>query len=158
MIAIDGYSSCGKSTLAKQLASSLKFVFIDTGAMYRAVTLYIIRNHIDLSDIVSVSGALDLININFQNIQGSNTTFLNGENVETEIRSSRVSGLVSEVAAISLVRQKLVAIQRAMGENQNLVMDGRDIGTVVFPDASVKFFITADPIVRAQRRYNLKVL
>jgi cytidylate kinase len=118
------------------------------------VTLYIIRNHIDLSDIVSVSGALDLININFQNIQGSNTTFLNGENVETEIRSSRVSGLVSEVAAISLVRQKLVAIQRAMGENQNLVMDGRDIGTVVFPDASVKFFITADPIVRAQRRYN----
>ncbi|MFZ1456060.1 MAG: (d)CMP kinase [Saprospiraceae bacterium] len=154
VIAIDGYSSCGKSTLAKQLASSLKFVFIDTGAMYRAVTLYIIRNHIDLSDIVSVSGALDLININFQNIQGSNTTFLNGENVETEIRSSRVSGLVSEVAAISLVRQKLVAIQRAMGENQNLVMDGRDIGTVVFPDASVKFFITADPIVRAQRRYN----
>jgi cytidylate kinase len=134
VIAIDGYSSCGKSTLAKQLASSLKFVFIDTGAMYRAVTLYIIRNHIDLSDIVSVSGALDLININFQNIQGSNTTFLNGENVETEIRSSRVSGLVSEVAAISLVRQKLVAIQRAMGENQNLVMDGRDIGTVVFPE------------------------
>lgn len=154
VIAIDGYSSCGKSTLAKQLARSLKFVFIDTGAMYRAVTLYFINNNIDISDLIEVNKALDDIHIKFQNIKGLNTTFLNGENVESEIRSLQVSGFVSEVAAISEVRRKLVSLQREMGENQNLVMDGRDIGTVVFPDASVKFFITADPIVRAQRRYN----
>ncbi len=154
VIAIDGYSSCGKSTLAKQLAKYLHYIFIDTGAMYRAVTLYFLQHKIDISDLYQVNQALDQINITFQNIDGYNTTFLNGKNVEYDIRSLDVSGKVSEVSAISEVRKKLVALQRKMSEAENVVMDGRDIGTVVFPQATVKFFITADPIVRAQRRYN----
>ena len=154
IIAIDGYSSCGKSTLAKQLAKYLHYIFIDTGAMYRAVTLYFIQHKTNISDLLQVNQALDEINITFQNIDGYNTTFLNGKNVESDIRSLDVSGKVSEVSAISQVRKKLVALQRKMSEAENVVMDGRDIGTVVFPAATVKFFITADPIVRAQRRYN----
>lgn len=154
VIAIDGYSSCGKSTLAKQIAKQLNYVFIDTGAMYRAVTLYFIDHNIDLTDINEINSALQHISIHFENIDGYNTTFLNGKNVESAIRTLQVSGLVSEVSAISEVRKKLVALQREMGDAINVVMDGRDIGTVVFPNATIKFFITADPIVRAQRRYN----
>lgn len=154
IIAIDGYSSCGKSTLAKQIAKELHYVFVDSGAMYRAVTLYFLENNIDMEDDKAVLEALDHVNITFQNIDGNNTTFLNGRNVETDIRSLKVSQLVSEVSAISAVRKKMVALQRQMSGSQGLVMDGRDIGTIVFPHADIKFFITADPIVRAQRRFN----
>jgi CMP/dCMP kinase len=154
IIAIDGYSSCGKSTLAKQIAKELHYVFVDSGAMYRAVTLYFLENSIDIEDEKAILVALDHVNVTFRNIDGTNTTFLNGRNVETEIRSLKVSHLVSEVAAISAVRKKMVALQRQMSGSQGLVMDGRDIGTVVFPHAHIKFFITADPIVRAQRRFN----
>jgi len=153
VIAIDGYSSCGKSTLAKQLAKELHYVFVDSGAMYRAVTLYFLENNIDLGDGQQVFHALVHINISFQNISGENTTFLNGRNVETEIRTLKVSETVSEVAAISAVRRQLVASQRAMIGKFGMIMDGRDIGTVVFPDADIKFFVTADPIIRAQRRF-----
>lgn len=153
-VAIDGYSSCGKSTLAKQLAKKLHFVFIDSGAMYRAVTLYFLSHAINPEDAAQVEAALDRIEIKFQNINGTNVTFLNGENVEEEIRSLKVSNMVSEVAAISAVRQRMVALQRQMVSQKGLIMDGRDIGTVVFPDADIKFFVTADPIVRAQRRFN----
>lgn len=154
IIAIDGYSSCGKSTLAKQIAKELHYVFVDSGAMYRAVTLYFLENHVDIEDDNAIQQALDHVNITFMNINGNNTTFLNGRNVETDIRSLKVSQLVSEVSAISIVRKKMVALQRKMSDVQGLVMDGRDIGSVVFPDAHIKFFITADPIVRAQRRFN----
>ena len=154
IIAIDGFSSCGKSTLAKQLASKLNFIFIDSGALYRAVALYLINENIHLDNIDEIDKALANIHITFEKIDGINTTFLNGNNVEQDIRSLKVSGHVSEVSALSEVRKKMVALQRDMAGNQGIVMDGRDIGTVVFPDADIKFFITADPIVRAQRRYN----
>lgn len=154
IIAIDGYSSCGKSTLAKQIAKRFDLVFIDTGAMYRAATLYFIKNGIDINDEAMVKSVLPKINITFANINGQNTTFLNAENVENEIRSLSVSRYVSEVAALSPVRRKMVALQREMAGKQGLVMDGRDIGTVVFPDADIKFFVVADPIIRAQRRFN----
>jgi cytidylate kinase len=153
IIAIDGYSSCGKSTLAKQVAKELGYVFVDTGAMYRAVTLYFLDNNIDLEDADAVLSSLDNIHIKFENTNGHNTTFLNGENVESKIRSLRVSQMVSEVAAISSVRRKLVDLQRSMSRHTGLVMDGRDIGTVVFPNADIKVFVTADPMIRAQRRY-----
>lgn len=154
VIAIDGYSSCGKSTLAKQLAKELHYVFVDSGAMYRAVTLYFIEHNIDLEDSDQITTALAEIHITFQNLNGQNTTFLNGRNVESEIRTLVVSELVSEVAAISSVRRKLVALQRDMMGKCGIIMDGRDIGTVVFPEADLKFFVTADPIIRAQRRYH----
>lgn len=154
VVAIDGFSSCGKSTLAKQIAEKLNFLFIDSGAMYRAVTLYFIKNKINIHNIEDVTKALAQINIDFENVDGKNITFLNGENVENEIRSLAVSNLVSEVAAISIVRKKMVALQRGMSGENGMVMDGRDIGSVVFPDADLKLFVTADPIVRAQRRYN----
>lgn len=154
IIAIDGYSSCGKSTLAKQLAKKLEFAYIDTGAMYRAVTLYFLRQKVNLLNSVEVADGLESINICFKNIDGLNTTWLNDENVESGIRSMEVSEKVSEVAAISAVRTKLVNLQREMSGSKGLVMDGRDIGTVVFPDADVKFFLTADTKIRAQRRYD----
>jgi CMP/dCMP kinase len=153
IIAIDGYSSCGKSTLAKQLAKALDFIFVDTGAMYRAVTLYLLENQVDISNHNEILSALDQIYIHFENINGENTTFLNDVNVETQIRSIDVSNFVSEVAALTPVRSKMVDLQRKMTGHKGLVMDGRDIGTVVFPDADVKFFITADPVIRAERRY-----
>jgi CMP/dCMP kinase len=153
IIAIDGYSSCGKSTLAKQIAKELGYVFVDTGAMYRAVTFYFIQHHIDIDSADSVEVSLADIHIEFRIIDGANTTFLNGQNIEKEIRSLMVSELVSEVAAISSVRRKLVDLQRKMAGSTGLVMDGRDIGTVVFPNADIKIFVTADPGVRAQRRY-----
>lgn len=154
IIAIDGYSSCGKSTLAKQIAKEFNLVFVDTGAMYRATTLYFIRNGIDISQETEINKALSDIEITFVNQDGYNITFLNGEDVESEIRSLSVSKFVSEVSALSPVRRRMVALQRAMAGKQGLVMDGRDIGTVVFPNADIKFFVVADPIVRAQRRYN----
>ena len=153
-IAIDGYSSCGKSTLAKALAKELSYVYVDSGAMYRAVTYYFLKHDITIHNDKEVALALEKINIDFANIKGSNICFLNNENVENEIRSMRISNNVSEVAAIGLVREKLVKLQRLIAKNSSVVMDGRDIGTVVFPDADIKFFVTADKAVRAQRRYD----
>ena len=154
IIAIDGFSSCGKSTLAKQIAKELDYIFVDTGAMYRATALFFIRSEVNLNDVSQINDALEAMTISFKNIDGNNVTFLNGENVESEIRSLEISGMVSEVAAIPAVRRKMVALQRNMTDADGVVMDGRDIGTVVFPDADVKLFVTADPLIRAQRRYN----
>lgn len=153
IIAIDGYSSCGKSTLAKQIAKKFNFVYVDTGAMYRATTLFFIQNNINLNDDLEVENALNNINISFENIAGQNTTFLNSVNVESKIRDLSVSSKVSEVAQISAVRRKMVSLQKNMLAYPGLVMDGRDIGTVVFPNAHIKLFVTADPKIRAQRRY-----
>ncbi len=153
-VAIDGYSSCGKSTLAKALAKELLFVYVDSGAMYRAVTHYFLKHDVAIHNRPEVAQALERINIDFANIKGKNICFLNNENVENEIRSMRISNNVSEVAAIGLVREKLVNMQRSIALNNSVVMDGRDIGTVVFPNADIKFFVTADKSVRAQRRYD----
>jgi cytidylate kinase len=154
-VAIDGYSSCGKSTLAKQLAAALKYSYVDTGAMYRAVTLYFIRNQVDLFHPEQITNALQNITIEFKVNVNLNTqeTYLNGENIENEIRvNPRVASAVSDVSAISEVRRFLVKQQQEMGKQKGIVMDGRDIGTVVFPFAELKLFVTADPQVRAQRR------
>lgn len=149
-IAIDGYSSCGKSTLAKSLASHLSYTYIDSGAMYRAVTLHLLDNNIKVEDSQKVNEALKAINIRF----GSNNhTLLNGRDVELDIRRMRVSNYVSEVAAVTAVRRAMVSQQQQMGSAKGIVMDGRDIGTVVFPRAELKIFLTADPTVRAKRRY-----
>jgi cytidylate kinase len=163
IIAIDGFSSCGKSTIAKAIASSLGYAYIDTGAMYRAVTLFFIQNNIILSDkglsIIDheyLLEVLDNIDIHFHyNPQlGYSEVFLNSHNVEKEIRQMFVSDFVSKVSAIKEVRQKLVHMQQIMGMNKGVVMDGRDIGTTVFPAAELKFFMIADPEVRAKRRFN----
>jgi cytidylate kinase len=155
IIAIDGYSSCGKSTLAKQLAKELQFKYIDTGAMYRALTLYLLQNQIDIHHPAMVAAALTQIGISF----GLDTqtqeqfTLLNGENVEHEIRvNPRVASAVSIVSAQTEIRKFLVKQQQAFGISKGIVMDGRDIGTVVFPQAELKLFITAEPNIRAQRR------
>lgn len=153
IIAIDGWSSCGKSTLAKALAKKLNYAYIDTGAMYRACTYFFIKHQIDLKDEDAVEAALKNIQINFKSIEGINTTFLNGKNVEQEIRSMEVSNLVSPVAELSVVRKFLVKQQQAMGQQKSVVLDGRDIGTVVFPNAELKIFLTAEPEVRAKRRF-----
>jgi len=155
IIAIDGYSSCGKSTLAKDLAKCIQYHYVDTGAMYRAVTLFLLQNHIDIYHPELVEIALQNIQITFECNKESQSQFtiLNGENIENEIRvNPRVAGTVSEVSAISAVRRFLVQQQQAMGKKKGIVMDGRDIGTVVFPDAELKIFVTADPNIRAQRR------
>ena len=157
-IAIDGYSSTGKSTLARQLAKALGYVYIDTGAMYRAVTLFALRNDLvgngkeNVNAIVKLLPAIDL-RFNFNPETGNSDIYLNGENVEKQIRSLQVSGYVSKIATIEEVRYKLVELQRKMGKVKGIVMDGRDIGTVVFPDAELKFFMTASPDIRASRRY-----
>jgi cytidylate kinase len=157
IIAIDGYSSCGKSTLAKQLSKALGYRFIDTGAMYRAVTLYLINQQIDVYNHEAVTRALERIRIDFR-INPENAmqeTYLNDENVEQELRlNSRIASVVSDVSAISEVRRFLVRQQQFMGHEKGIVMDGRDIGTVVFPDAELKIFVTADPAIRAQRRFD----
>jgi len=153
-IAIDGYSSCGKSTLAKALAKEMSYVYVDSGAMYRAVTHYFLRHDVALSSDIEVKTALDNINIDFKYIDGKNTCILNEENVEIEIRSMRISNNVSEVAVLGMVRAKLVAIQREIAKSKSVVMDGRDIGTVVFPNADIKFFITADKEIRTKRRFD----
>ncbi|MBC8984860.1 (d)CMP kinase [Pedobacter sp. N36a] len=153
VVAIDGYSSCGKSTLAKALAKKLGFIYIDSGAMYRAVTLYFLRNHIDMNDPEAVKDALQHIELNFHSRDYESHITLNGEEVSDEIRLMPVSDAVSEVSANKFVRKDMVKQQQRMGKSKNIVMDGRDIGTTVFPDAQVKFFMTADPKIRAERRY-----
>jgi len=153
IIAIDGYSSCGKSTVAKALASKLHYVYVDSGAMYRAVTLYFLRRQIPLDDEKAVAQALENIHLDFHKEQGITKIYLNDEDVSEEIRQMPVSEKVSAVSAIKAVRKAMVRQQQKMGSRKNLVMDGRDIGTAVFPDAQVKIFMTADPKVRAERRY-----
>jgi len=149
-IAIDGYSACGKSTLARAMARRLGYRFIDTGAMYRMITLHFLRERIDIEDEGAVAGALKGLRVDF--VPGTNEALLNGEIVETEIRGKAVSDFVSPVAAISAVRRWIVPQQRALGKAGGVVMDGRDIGTVVFPDADLKLFVTANMDVRTDRR------
>ncbi len=157
IIAIDGFSSSGKSTLAKDLAQQLGYKYIDTGAMYRAVTLYALenglikRNNIDEEKLKQV---LPDIRLDFKEINGQNHVFLNGEDVESKIRSLEISSLTSLISALPFVRKFLVSQQREIGKSGGIVMDGRDIGTVVFPNADIKFFVTASPEIRAQRRYH----
>lgn len=153
VVAIDGYSSCGKSTLAKALAKKLHFIYVDSGAMYRAVTLYFLRNNVDLNNPEQVSEALKNIHLNFHSRDYQTHITLNDEEVSDEIRLMPVSQNVSPVSAIKEVRKEMVAQQQRMGKSKNIIMDGRDIGTAVFPNAQVKLFMTADPHVRAQRRY-----
>jgi len=153
VVAIDGYSSCGKSTLAKALAKELGFIYIDSGAMYRAVTLYFIRNGINSNDHEAVTDALQHIELNFHSRDYQSHITLNGEEVSEEIRQMPVSEHVSEVSAIKSVRTEMVRQQQRMGKSKNIVMDGRDIGTKVFPDAQLKLFMTADPKIRAERRF-----
>ena len=155
IITIDGWSSCGKSTLAKQLAKSLGYVYIDSGAMYRAITLYFLRKNTDWSDRAEVDEALAEIQLHFEYNPKSEQSeiFLNNENVEYLIRDLVVAEKVSDVAAIAAVRTFAVAQQQAMGKTKGIVMDGRDIGTTVFPDAELKIFMTADIAVRVERRF-----
>jgi CMP/dCMP kinase len=153
IIAIDGYSACGKSTTAKEVARIFGYRYIDSGAMYRAVTLYFLDNHIALTNPKEIHKALPKIHVSFKvNARNSTETFLNGLCVEEEIRDMRISDHVSPVSAIKEVREAMVAQQRKLGKEKGIVMDGRDIGTVVFPEAEVKLFMTADMVVRAYRR------
>lgn len=148
VVAIDGYSACGKSSTAKQVAQHLGYKFIDTGAMYRAVTLFFIRNGVIVEDLEEVERALDQCEIGFE----GKTVLLNGENIDMEIRTQAVNNSVSQVSAISLVRKKMVVQQQEIGIEKGVVMDGRDIGTVVFPEAELKIFMTAEMDTRARRR------
>ena len=154
VIALDGFSSCGKSTTARHVAAVLHYAFVDSGAMYRALALYFHRNNISLIDLNQVADALKEIEITFvfNPIKQSSDTYLNGENVESEIRKMFISDMVSQVSALPIVRHAMVALQQKMGEKKGIVMDGRDIGTVVFPKAELKIFMTAEPHIRAQRR------
>ena len=159
VIAIDGHSSCGKSTVAKELARKLGYIYIDSGAMYRVVTLYALRNGLiknQVPDVEKLVAGLENIRITFKwdEETGRNTTFLNDENVEEEIRQLAVSENVSPISTIAGVRTEMVKQQRENGKNKGIVMDGRDIGTVVFPDAELKIFMTASPEIRAQRRFD----
>ena len=158
VIAIDGFSSCGKSTFAKAIAAKLGYIFIDTGAMYRAVTLYaleqgaIVDGVVDEAQVVELLGEVE-ISFRFNAERGARDIYVNGVYAEDRIRGIEVSNCVSKVSSIAAVREKLVAMQQQMGSERGVVMDGRDIGTVVFPDAELKIFMTADPKVRAERRY-----
>lgn len=157
-IAIDGYSSTGKSTIAKQLAKALGYVYVDTGAMYRAVTLFAMRNGFigqDQKDVIGLVASLEKIELSFtyNDTLGFSEMYLNGENVEKKIRTMEVSQFVSPIAEIEAIRIKLVAMQQKMGKQKGIVMDGRDIGTVVFPEAEIKIFMSASPEKRAYRRY-----
>ena len=158
-IAIDGHSSCGKSTIAKSISQKFQMRYIDTGAMYRAITLFCLQNNLISEGVVNNEGlkkCLDSINLGFEyNSENKvSETFLNGENIENKIRGLQVSENVSFVAKLPFVRKKLVVLQQEIGKEKNVVMDGRDIGTVVFPNADFKFFLIADPKVRAQRRFD----
>jgi cytidylate kinase len=155
IITIDGWSSCGKSTLAKQLAKKLGYVYVDSGAMYRAITLYFLRNHVDWTDTKEVIKALKEIHLDFHFNEKTETSemFLNDENVEYVIRDLVIAEKVSDVAAIREVRTFAVAQQQKMGNKKGIVMDGRDIGTVVFPKAELKIFMTADNAIRVERRF-----
>ncbi|GDX42166.1 cytidylate kinase [Bacteroidota bacterium] len=154
IITLDGWSSCGKSTLAKALARALGYVFVDSGAMYRAITLFFIRNQVNIADPVAVEKALEAIQLQFifNPARGASDILLNGENVEALIREMTVASRVSEVAALARVRQFAVQQQQRLGKEKGIVMDGRDIGTVVFPHAELKIFMTADKDIRVQRR------
>lgn len=159
IIAIDGHSSCGKSTVAKQVAKKLGYIFIDTGAMYRSVTLFALRNGLAANGKVNEQSLIQRLpeiklEFRFNSEKQLNETYLNGENVEDEIRQLPVSNHVSPVATIKEVRAAMVKLQQEMGKSKGIVMDGRDIGTVVFPEAELKIFMTARPEVRAQRRYD----
>lgn len=155
IVAIDGYSSCGKTTIAKALAKRLNYAYINTGAMYRAVTLYLLDNEIDYTNIEAVKAALSNIKIHFEfDTEKGNCTFLNDVNVENQLRNLRVANAVSPVSAISAVRREMVKQQQAMGEQKGVVLEGRDIGTVVFPNAELKIFMTSNVEVRTQRRYD----
>lgn len=153
IIAIDGYSSCGKSTLAKAMARHLHYAYLDSGAMYRAVTLYFLDEGIDYTNPEAVDQALQKIEIHFERVNGQNHCFLNGLDVERAIREMRVNDHVSPVSTISSVRRAMVRQQQLMGKRRGIVADGRDIGTVVFPDAELKIFLTAEPDVRTSRRH-----
>jgi cytidylate kinase len=157
-IAVDGLSSCGKSTLAKDLAKKIGYTYIDSGAMYRAVALYAMRNGWVTEngiDEEALKKHISEIRITFKtNDQGQQETYLNGENVEKEIRSLEVGNIASRISTLDFVRQEMVRQQQEMGKEKGIVMDGRDIGTVVFPDAELKIFLTASPEIRAQRRFN----
>jgi cytidylate kinase len=152
-IAIDGFSSCGKSTLAKAMAESLQFLFVDSGAMYRAVTYYFLKNEVPIHQPKVVLNALENIHITLEPSPNGNVTLLNGKDISIDIRDMAVAEMVSKVAAISSVRTAMVEQQRQMSLHNNLIMDGRDIGTVVFPNAVLKIFLTADIEVRVNRRY-----
>ena len=157
VVAIDGFSSCGKSTMAKALAKYAGYTYVDTGAMYRAVALYAINNNIidaDNIDENALKEALNVIKISFKTVDGVQHTILNNEDVESRIRTLEVANGASRVSAIGFVRRALVALQQEMGKDGGIVMDGRDIGTVVFPNAELKVFVTATAEVRAQRRYD----
>ena len=158
-IAIDGFSSCGKSTMAKDLAREIGYIYIDSGAMYRAVTLYCIQNNIikgEKIDIDRLKSDINNIHITFKinASTGKPDTYLNGKDVENEIRTMEVSSKVSLISAIDFVRSAMVAEQQKMGEQKGIVMDGRDIGTTVFPNAELKIFVSASPDIRAKRRYD----
>lgn len=155
IVAIDGLSSCGKSTVAKQLAKKMDYLYVDSGAMYRAITLYFLRNNVDVADKGQVFEALGEIELDFRLNQKTNQVeiFLNDENVEYLIREMLVAEKVSQVAALPAVREFAVAQQQKMGLNKGVIMDGRDIGTVVFPQAELKLFLTADNMVRVERRF-----
>ena len=154
IIAIDGLSGCGKSSTAKLLAKEMDYKYLDSGAMYRAVTLYIIENSIDYKNLKKLKNIINEIRLEFikENTSDSYQIFLNSKNVEKEIRSKEVSELVSEISKISIIRKKLVKMQRTIGDNKGIVMEGRDIATVVFPDAELKIFMQADINIRAKRR------
>lgn len=155
IITIDGWSACGKSTLARQMAKELGYVYVDSGAMYRAITLYFLRNHIDWTDKKEVAGALKNISLQFiyNKSSGKSEIYLNEENVEYVIRDLVIAEKVSDIAAIKEVREFAVAEQQKMGKQKGIIMDGRDIGTVVFPKAELKIFMTADNAVRVERRF-----
>ncbi|MFS8617065.1 MAG: (d)CMP kinase [Solitalea sp.] len=154
IIAIDGYSSCGKSTLAREVARELGFTYVDSGAMYRAATFYFLEKNIDLEDSKAIGEALDEMLIELESGEGDTLVRLNGRDISEAIRQMPVSNLVSKVSAIPQVRRKMVGLQRKIGEMGNIVMDGRDIGTAVFPEATLKIFMTAHPRIRARRRYD----
>lgn len=159
IIAVDGFSSCGKSTFAKAIAARLGYIFIDTGAMYRAVTLYALEHGAIRSGMIDEEAVVALlpeisVAFRFNPERGASDIYINGDRVEGKIRTIEVSNCVSGVSAIPIVREKLVALQQEMGRRKGVVMDGRDIGTTVFPEAEIKLFMTADPKVRAQRRYD----
>jgi cytidylate kinase len=153
IIAIDGFSACGKSTLARDISKKLDYIYIDSGAMYRAVTYYFLKNNLDVKDNELVQKTIDKIHLHFERNNNKTEIYLSGGNVESKIRSQTVSEKVSQIAAISAVRKKMVELQRTFASGESVVMDGRDIGTVVFPNADVKLFITADIQERTKRRY-----
>ena len=153
IIAIDGHSGCGKSTTSKLVAEHFNYKYLDSGAMYRAITLYLLRNKISYDNEDAIRNNLKNIIITFKYVDGNQNTFLNNENVEKEIRGDKISNNVSKYSSISIIREHLVSIQKEMGKRKKIVIEGRDITTVVFPDAEIKIFMTADIEVRAKRRF-----